>query len=205
MKFTQNISISEKPFHIWFAYLNISILVCGVCDIFLCLFPHISLIYHLLDSTLFSFQGTSRICFLLFQCEFMQIVNFLWFRRVCLIREDEEKFAWCVNSPEIGGDEENRTPDPLLARQVLSQLSYTPRFSLMLRQSCLGIRVYCLRCFSSPEQKFLLLILHLFAKRCSNVILTLSQFCLNCAFARPPHTVVCKEAKMCKSSKIWWA
>ena len=27
-----------------------------------------------------------------------------------------------------GGDEENRTPDPLLARQVLSQLSYTPKF-----------------------------------------------------------------------------
>ena len=27
-----------------------------------------------------------------------------------------------------GGDEENRTPDPLLARQVLSQLSYTPMF-----------------------------------------------------------------------------
>jgi hypothetical protein len=26
----------------------------------------------------------------------------------------------------IGGDEEDRTPDPLLARQVLSQLSYTP-------------------------------------------------------------------------------
>jgi hypothetical protein len=25
-----------------------------------------------------------------------------------------------------GGDKENRTPDPLLARQVLSQLSYTP-------------------------------------------------------------------------------
>ena len=25
-----------------------------------------------------------------------------------------------------GGDEENRTLDPLLARQVLSQLSYTP-------------------------------------------------------------------------------
>ena len=25
-----------------------------------------------------------------------------------------------------GGDEETRTPDPLLARQVLSQLSYTP-------------------------------------------------------------------------------
>ena len=26
----------------------------------------------------------------------------------------------------IGGDEEDRTPDPLLARQVLSQLSYAP-------------------------------------------------------------------------------
>ena len=29
----------------------------------------------------------------------------------------------------FGGDEENRTPDPLLARQVLSQLSYTPIFT----------------------------------------------------------------------------
>ena len=29
----------------------------------------------------------------------------------------------------VGGDEENRTPDPLLARQVLSQLSYAPNFS----------------------------------------------------------------------------
>ena len=31
----------------------------------------------------------------------------------------------------LGGDEENRTPDPLLARQVLSQLSYTPVFLLV--------------------------------------------------------------------------
>ena len=30
-----------------------------------------------------------------------------------------------LSSP-CGGDEEDRTPDPLLARQVLSQLSYTP-------------------------------------------------------------------------------
>ena len=29
-------------------------------------------------------------------------------------------------SPYSGGDEGNRTPDPLLAKQVLSQLSYTP-------------------------------------------------------------------------------
>ena len=36
-----------------------------------------------------------------------------------------------TSSPEkIGGDEENRTPDPLLARQVLSQLSYTPKLGL---------------------------------------------------------------------------
>ena len=28
----------------------------------------------------------------------------------------------------VGGDEQNRTVDPLLARQVLSQLSYTPTF-----------------------------------------------------------------------------
>ena len=26
----------------------------------------------------------------------------------------------------LGGDEESRTPDPLLARQMLYQLSYTP-------------------------------------------------------------------------------
>ena len=30
--------------------------------------------------------------------------------------------------PVFGGDEEDRTPDPLLAKQVLSQLSYTPIF-----------------------------------------------------------------------------
>ena len=30
--------------------------------------------------------------------------------------------------PKFGGDEQNRTVDPLLARQVLSQLSYTPRY-----------------------------------------------------------------------------
>ena len=29
-------------------------------------------------------------------------------------------------APNFGGDEEDRTPDPLLAKQVLSQLSYTP-------------------------------------------------------------------------------
>ena len=49
----------------------------------------------------------------------------------------------------FGGDEENRTPDPLLARQVLSQLSYTPKgdfYSLMespaLRASSFKIEQY---------------------------------------------------------------
>ena len=40
---------------------------------------------------------------------------------------------------KFGGDEEDRTPDPLLARQVLSQLSYTPtgyaRLQVRLRYS----------------------------------------------------------------------
>ena len=35
-----------------------------------------------------------------------------------------------------GGDEEDRTPDPLLARQVLSQLSYTPIVELNFATSC---------------------------------------------------------------------
>ena len=56
---------------------------------------------------------------------------------------------------DTGGDEENRTPDPLLARQVLSQLSYTPKFDLILRQDCLGILVYSLRCLSSSKIKLL--------------------------------------------------
>ena len=37
------------------------------------------------------------------------------------------QFSMTGNDGKVyGGDEEIRTPDPLLARQVLSQLSYTP-------------------------------------------------------------------------------
>ena len=37
------------------------------------------------------------------------------------------QFLWCLMPKNFGsGDEGIRTPDPLLARQVLSQLSYTP-------------------------------------------------------------------------------
>ena len=43
----------------------------------------------------------------------------------------------------FGGDEEDRTPDPLLAKQVLSQLSYTPiQFSCILKiEQCLRLPV----------------------------------------------------------------
>ena len=37
----------------------------------------------------------------------------------------------------VGGDEQNRTVDPLLARQVLSQLSYAPISGLCLGESTL--------------------------------------------------------------------
>ena len=48
---------------------------------------------------------------------------------------------WCVAFPSIplfyslkrvGGDERDRTDDPLLAKQVLSQLSYTPKYLLKI-------------------------------------------------------------------------
>ena len=46
-------------------------------------------------------------------------------------------------APFFGGDEEDRTPDPLRARQMLSQLSYTPiiiRLSQLLFYSILKIK-----------------------------------------------------------------
>ena len=42
-------------------------------------------------------------------------------------------------APFFGGDEEDRTPDPLRARQMLSQLSYTPIFpSIFKIKQCLS-------------------------------------------------------------------
>ena len=49
--------------------------------------------------------------------------------------------------PLYGGDEENRTPDPLLARQVLSQLSYTPiLLVLVFSFACSAV---CSICYAS--------------------------------------------------------
>ena len=57
-------------------------------------------------SSLFNFQGT--------KIETYQSLSFLEFQiPECLMTFD-------------GGGKESRTPDPLLARQVLYQLSYTP-------------------------------------------------------------------------------
>ena len=44
--------------------------------------------------------------------------------RLSGVRSNQLSYRPMINL--IGGDEENRTPDPLLARQVLSHLSYAP-------------------------------------------------------------------------------
>ena len=48
-----------------------------------------------------------------------------------------QTFASAVFRLAAGGDEQNRTVDPLLARQVLSQLSYAPILGLCLGESTL--------------------------------------------------------------------
>ena len=51
-----------------------------------------------------------------------------------------------------GGDEEDRTPDPLRARQVLSQLSYTPVSSRSLGYPFVFVKVPALiLCFQNPQ------------------------------------------------------
>ena len=57
------------------------------------------------------------------------------------------RFSRCRIQPLFridGGDEEDRTPDPLLAKQVLSQLSYTP---------IQGIRFHLMTLFQVPFQE----------------------------------------------------
>ena len=52
--------------------------------------------------------------------------NHLSYKPKCFRRQSFVPFL----PSALGGDEEDRTPDPLLARQVLSQLSYTPMWKL---------------------------------------------------------------------------
>ena len=87
--------------------------------------------------------------------------DYIIFRRLCVCENEAvrlvREFSLTYKIRKIGGDEEDRTPDPLLARQVLSQLSYTPKFLLILRQDFLGIHMYCLRRLSLSKQKLLCL------------------------------------------------
>ena len=53
--------------------------------------------------------------------------------------------------PLFGGDEGIRTPDPLLAGQVLSQLSYTPIVPAMLLLSALHPHLCAARLFCFNE------------------------------------------------------
>ncbi len=46
--------------------------------------------------------------------------------RLSGVRSNQLSYRPMLCKKIYGGDEENRTPDPLLARQVLSQLSYAP-------------------------------------------------------------------------------
>ena len=54
------------------------------------------------------------------------LLSFLFALIRCFLQLIYFNFLSFVVLDHYGGDEEIRTPDPLLARQVLSQLSYTP-------------------------------------------------------------------------------
>ena len=57
----------------------------------------------------------------------MQDARFSFISRRSLVQSIPHILASCFSLlASSGGDEEDRTPDPLLAKQVLSQLSYTP-------------------------------------------------------------------------------
>ena len=83
-------------------------------------------------------------CTPLFACLFNTAHNEVIFRRLCAL--SDRRVRWYARKRKrarygkFGGDEEDRTPDPLLARQVLSQLSYTPIFGVpafsSLRHNC---------------------------------------------------------------------
>ena len=58
-----------------------------------------------------------------------------------------------VTQSTNGGDEEDRTPDPLRARQVLSQLSYTPRSfqRILFYQVCRNLSIHFFEDFKNPQ------------------------------------------------------
>ena len=71
----------------------------------------------------------------------------------------------CHPAKPVGGDEQNRTVDPLLARQVLSQLSYTPRsiqqtFKIKQRTVKVPLLHCCRLTLEVRETYFILTVLH---------------------------------------------
>ena len=101
------------------------------------------------------------ICFLLHNTESLvlphffllyQIVNELWLYQnkihsINALSSNTSYHATLV----YGGAEEDRTPDPLRARQVLSQLSYDPFFAAIF---CFTLRYQCSFAQSRTDVRF---------------------------------------------------
>ena len=93
-----------------------------------CTLPQLFAAYRVLLRLIWPRHPPYALSFLTFLLRF-----FSFFQRSFLRFHVVVKVRGCLNqrfNKKSGGDEENRTPDPLLARQVLSQLSYTPTYYL---------------------------------------------------------------------------
>ena len=125
---------SKKPFHIftWVCNLNYFPRLISLSSCYIVQFSKYNFKYWVCFPLLFSamFQF-AQICV-------HNKISF-WTPRTS-VRKFEKNFVRCVKLCEFGGDEENRTPDPLLARQVLSQLSYTPKSYTTLCYYLVSIR-----------------------------------------------------------------
>ena len=96
-----------------------------------------------------------------------------------------------------GGDEEDRTPDPLLARQVLSQLSYTPKFYPSPDKLGFFSLVFFI-------QALLFAIAYKFHAGCAFFAIACKFVQIMCLSVRRVH-VVRKETITLKMRKFWWA
>ena len=63
--------------------------------------------------------------------DFFRFFSFIFRKRV-ITKKAVQLLLVRLHVFKFGGDEENRTPDPLLARQVLSQLSYAPKTDVLM-------------------------------------------------------------------------
>ena len=136
--------IEVYPKYLYFGK-TFSTFVCKISlagfDIFHVFSSNISYLSSSFDVTLFSFQGTVSNMSLFSLNIFIQdfwlicVTDAFSLMPMCTYgTRGIKKMCQARKFAKNGGDEENRTPDPLLARQVLSQLSYTPKSKLILRQ-----------------------------------------------------------------------